>query len=72
MLTGRLTCARLAVTWPRDVGRFRFLCVAIDRRPPDANNFTAANISISVEPQFLFGHGLLRARDLANLSRQSA
>ena len=71
VLTGRFNpCARLAVTWPRDVGQVPiFYASRSTGRPPDANNFYSSKyLDLPVEPQFLFGHGLSYARvTLANL-----
>ena len=71
VLTGRFNpCARLAVTWPRDVGQVPiFYASRSTGRPPDADNpFTSKYLDCSVEPQFPFGHGLSYARvTLANL-----
>ncbi len=71
VLTGRFNpCARLAVTWPRDVGQVPiFYASRPTGRPPDANNFYSSKyLDLPVEPQFPFGHGLSYARvTLANL-----
>lgn len=61
VLTGRFNpCARLAVTWPRDVGQVPiFYASRSTGRPPDANNFYSSKyLDCPVEPQFPFGHGL--------------
>ena len=71
VLTGRFNpCARLAVTWPRDVGQVPiFYASRSTGRPPDANNFYSSKyLDCPVEPQFPFGHGLSFARvTLTNL-----
>jgi len=71
VLTGRFNpCARLAVTWPRDVGQVPiFYASRSTGRPPDANNFYSSKyLDCPVEPQFPFGHGLSFARvSLTNL-----
>jgi beta-glucosidase len=71
VLTGRFNpCARLAATWPRDVGQVPiFYASRSTGRPPDANNFYSSKyLDCPVEPQFPFGHGLSYARvTLANL-----
>jgi len=61
ILTGRFNpCARLPVTWPRDVGQIPiFYAERPTGRPADPNNlFTSKYLDIPVEPQFPFGHGL--------------
>lgn len=71
VLTGRFNpCARLAVTWPRDVGQVPiFYASRSTGRPPDANNFYSSKyLDCPVEPQFPFGHGLSYGRvTLTNL-----
>lgn len=71
VLTGRFNpCARLAVTWPHDVGQVPiFYASRSTGRPPDANNFYSSKyLDCPVDPQFPFGHGLSFARvTLTNL-----
>ena len=71
ILTGRFNpCARLPVTWPRDVGQIPiFYAERPTGRPADPNNlFTSKYLDVPVEPQFPFGHGLsYGAVELANL-----
>jgi beta-glucosidase len=60
-LTGRFNpCARLPVTWPRDVGQIPiFYAERPTGRPADPKNlFTSKYLDVPVEPQFPFGHGL--------------
>ena len=61
ILTGRFDpCARLPVTWPRDVGQIPiFYAARPTGRPADPKNFfTSKYLDVPVEPQFPFGHGL--------------
>ncbi len=61
MVTGRFNpCARLPVTWPRDVGQIPiFYAQRPSGRPADPNDpFTSKYLDVPVEPQFPFGHGL--------------
>lgn len=71
ILTGRFNPrARLAVTWPRDVGQVPiFYSARSTGRPFDAANFyTSRYLDCPNEPQFPFGHGLSFARTtLSNL-----
>ena len=71
VLTGRFNpCARLPVTWPRDVGQIPiFFAERPTGRPADPNNlFTSKYLDVPVEPQFPFGHGLsYGAIELTNL-----
>jgi len=71
ILTGRFNPgARLAVTWPRDVGQVPiFYSARSTGRPFDAANFyTSRYLDCPNDPQFPFGHGLSFARTtLSNL-----
>jgi len=75
ILTGRFNpCARLPVTWPRDVGQIPiFYAERPTGRPADPNNFfTSKYLDVPVEPQFPFGHGLsYGAVELTNLRANS-
>ncbi|CCJ07333.1 glycoside hydrolase family 3 N-terminal domain-containing protein [Methylocystis sp. SC2] len=71
ILTGRFNpSARLAVTWPCDVGQVPiFYSARSTGRPFDAANFyTSRYLDCSNDPQFPFGHGLSFSRTtLSNL-----
>ena len=61
ILSGRFNpCARLPVTWPRDLGQIPiFYAERPTGRPADPNDFfTSKYLDVSNEPQFPFGHGL--------------
>jgi beta-glucosidase len=61
ILSGRFNpCARLPVTWPRDLGQIPiFHAERPTGRPADPQNFfTSKYLDVSNEPQFPFGHGL--------------
>ncbi|HXY57153.1 MAG TPA: glycoside hydrolase family 3 N-terminal domain-containing protein [Methylocystis sp.] len=65
VLTGRFNpTARLAATWPREVGQIPiFYATRSSGRPPDAGNpFTSRYLDIPTEPLFPFGHGLSYAQ----------
>jgi beta-glucosidase len=75
ILTGRFNpCARLPVTWPRDVGQIPiFYAEPPTGRPADPNNFfTSKYLDVPVEPQFPFGHGLSYGAVELNNLRASA
>jgi beta-glucosidase len=71
VLTGRFNpTARLAVTWPRDVGQIPIFHAARScGRPSDPKNpFTSKYLDLPTAPLFPFGHGLSYARvALSNL-----
>jgi len=61
ILSGRFNpCARLPVTWPRDLGQIpTFYAERPTGRPADPKNvFTSKYLDVPNEPQFPFGHGL--------------
>jgi len=61
ILSGRFNpCARLPVTWPRDLGQIPiFYAERPTGRPADPKNFfTSKYLDLPNEPQFPFGHGL--------------
>ena len=76
VLTGRFNpTARLAVTWPRDVGQIPIFHAARScGRPPDPENpFTSKYLDLPTAPLFPFGHGLSYARvALSNLRASAA
>ena len=71
ILSGRCNpCARLPVTWPRDLGQIPiFYAERPTGRPADPKNFfTSKYLDVPNEPQFPFGHGLsFGAIELRNL-----
>ena len=71
ILSGRFNpCARLPVTWPRDLGQIPiFHAERPTGRPADPKNFfTSKYLDVPNEPQFPFGHGLsYGAIELSNL-----
>ncbi|MBM3553661.1 MAG: beta-glucosidase [Alphaproteobacteria bacterium] len=71
ILTGRFNpSARLAVTWPQEVGQVPiFYSARSTGRPFDAANpYTSRYLDCSNDPQFPFGHGLSFSRTtLSNL-----
>jgi len=71
ILTGRFNpCARLPVTWPRELGQIPiFYAERPTGRPADPSDFfTSKYLDVPVEPQFPFGHGLsYGAIELRNL-----
>jgi len=71
ILTGRFNpSARLAVTWPQEVGQVPiFYSARSTGRPFDAANpYTSRYLDCSNNPQFSFGHGLSYSRTtLSNL-----